>query len=148
MAIYSSAIYMPTIKKWQGEIRIKVLLKVEICSTSKCNYVQTWLSVLNQRTPTHLCKFLIFRGSLLWNNLSISIKISQSLTDFKNNLRQFGKTSLYMCSVPLIICKLIDFNWECLSIHNLFLYIDFLLDCINLFKLVYKLWITVNKDNE
>ena len=28
---------------------------------------------------------LIFRGSLLWNNLPTSIKISQSLADFKNN---------------------------------------------------------------
>ena len=28
---------------------------------------------------------LIFRGSLLWNNLPTSIKISQSLADFRNN---------------------------------------------------------------
>ena len=33
---------------------------------------------------------IIFRGSLLWNNLPTSINISQSLADFKNNLRQFG----------------------------------------------------------
>ena len=33
---------------------------------------------------------LIFRRSLLRNNLLTSIKISQSLTDFKNNLRHFG----------------------------------------------------------
>ena len=28
---------------------------------------------------------LIFRGSLLWNNLPTSIKTSQSLADFRNN---------------------------------------------------------------
>ena len=33
--------------------------------------------------------YLIFRGSLLWNNLLTSIKISQTFTDFKNNLRHF-----------------------------------------------------------
>ena len=35
--------------------------------------------------------FLIFRGSLFQNNLPTSIKISQSLTDSKNDLRHFGK---------------------------------------------------------
>ena len=34
---------------------------------------------------------LIFRGSLLWNNLPTSTKINQSLADFKNILRHFGK---------------------------------------------------------
>ena len=31
--------------------------------------------------------FLIFHGNLLWNNLPTYIKISESLTDFKNYLR-------------------------------------------------------------
>ena len=34
---------------------------------------------------------LIFQGSLFWNNLLTSIKISQSLTGFINNLRYFQK---------------------------------------------------------
>ena len=34
---------------------------------------------------------LIFRGSLLWNNLPTSINISRSLVNFKDNLRHFGK---------------------------------------------------------
>ena len=33
----------------------------------------------------------IFQGSLFWNNLPTSIKISQSLTGFINNLRYFQK---------------------------------------------------------
>ena len=91
------------------------------------------------KTTRYGLNSLIFRGRFLWNNLPTSIKISQSLADFKNNLRDFRKNSLYICSVPLIICQLVDFNWGIFQHHNLFLYIDFLLDCISLLKLVYKL---------
>ena len=34
---------------------------------------------------------LVFHRSLLWNNLPTSSKISQSLANFKKNLRQFGE---------------------------------------------------------
>ena len=84
---------------------------------------------------------LIFRRILLWNNIPTSIKISQGLADFKNNLKHFGKIycTCAVCSVPLIICQLVDFGSGISQYHNLFLYIDFLLDCICLFKLVFKL---------
>ena len=52
-------------------------------------------------TTRYGLNFLIFPGSLLWNNLPTSIKIRLSLTDFKINLRHFRKNSLYMYSVTL-----------------------------------------------
>ena len=48
-----------------------------------------YLSTVN--TTHYGLNSLFFRGSLLWNNLPTSNKISQSLADFKNNLRDFGK---------------------------------------------------------
>ena len=42
-------------------------------------------------TTRYSLNSLIFCGGLLWNDLLTSIKISQCLTDFKNNLRHFGK---------------------------------------------------------
>ena len=54
------------------------------------------------KTTEYGLKSLIFHGILLWNNLPISIKIRQTLTDFKKKV--FRKNSLYMCSMPLIIC--------------------------------------------
>ena len=42
-------------------------------------------------TARYGLNYLIFHGSLLWNNLPTSIKINQSLADFKKNLRHFGK---------------------------------------------------------
>ena len=51
-------------------------------------------------TTRHGLNSLIFFRSLLWNNLPTSIKITQGLTDLKNNLRHFRK---FHCTLTLII---------------------------------------------
>ena len=39
-----------------------------------------------------------FKGSLLWNNLPLRIKISQIIDDFKSELKNLGKsTALALC---------------------------------------------------
>ena len=50
---------------------------------------KVYLSTVN--TIPYGLNSLIFRGSLLWNNLPTSITISQSLAYFKNDLRHFRK---------------------------------------------------------
>ena len=45
--------------------------------------------VPKNNTTRYGLNYLIFRESLSWNNLPTSIKISQTFTDFKNNLRRF-----------------------------------------------------------
>ena len=65
--------------------------------TSKTLYLPTINATLSDLNS------LIFRGSLLWNNLPTCIKITQSLPDFKKNLKHFGKNHctcvVYMCRV-------------------------------------------------
>ena len=58
-----------------------------------------YLPTINTINSTHYgLNSLIFCRSLLLNNFPTSVKLSQSLNDFKNNLRHFRK-SHYACAV-------------------------------------------------
>ena len=54
----------------------------------------TYVMVKNCLLKTNITRYdlnsLVFRGSLSWNTLANSVKISRSLTEFKIKLRHFG----------------------------------------------------------
>lgn len=54
-----------------------------------------YLPTINK--PRYSLNSLIFRGNLLWNSLPTSIKISQSLLNFKNNLRHIVHCTFVVC---------------------------------------------------
>ena len=64
----------------------------DFCNTKFAPYdfrISEKFYLLKVNATRYGLNYLIFRGSLLWNNLLTSIKISQTFTDFKNNLRHF-----------------------------------------------------------